>query len=126
MAEQKSSLERILKMTKYIKIMNDHGIFTDPQGFMDDLSRIVDTLPIVLDYVGKIDMHSEISEAAKDTAYDSMKFMANLCLFKDAVIPIADKYNPSDDKKNEFIEFMKKDPNWQDAIKKTLEESEDK
>ena len=53
-----------------------------------------------------LSQRSGVSEKEKGFMLDQLKYLANLCRFVDAMLPICNRYNPSDEDKKKFLEFI--------------------
>ena len=106
-------LEQLLKTCHYIEICEKHGMFSNSEAFANELERTADTILTTMKYIGECDFgnisdYPGIPDAVKDTTFDSLRLMANLCMFLDAVKPIVNKYCPSDEDKARFVDYIKK------------------
>lgn len=105
--ELKDQINRAIKIANYFDIIKKHGFFDDQEKCLNETLRIFETIPIIFERIGKLDPNTSI---ISDEIYDIIKFLANLMTFSDAMKPIADKYNPSEDMKRQFVEFLKSHP----------------
>jgi hypothetical protein len=97
----------------HLEICEKHGMLSDPESFSNELERTAETILTTMKYIsdcdfGKFGDYPSIPDSVKDTTFDSLRLMANLCMFLDAVKPIVDKYCPSDEDKARFVDYIKK------------------
>lgn len=99
--------ERLKKTLEYMNILMSHGFFKEDKSGMENtlnnLIYILESYDIITD---RIDPKKPDHQAA----FDSLKFIANLCLFEDAVMPICRRYNPTEKDKAKFLEWIKEHP----------------
>ncbi len=109
-----NDIDFMVKSMKYINILRDHHvIFDDPDDkgvkkMIDDMTQILMTLPAIVDLTleDKPLSPSDITGSQRLILLDELKLFANLVMFIDSVKPIAQKYNPSDEDKKKFLEFI--------------------
>lgn len=94
-------LDKLMKANEYFHIIKSH----DFDKLANDLLRIFETFPIMAERIDHINIDND-KEA--DEIYDMTRIMANTCNFVDCVLPIINKYNPSDEDKARFVEYIKK------------------
>ena len=97
---------RTMKALNYVSILMKHGASKEDgiEKITNDLIRVFEAMPIMVDHMN-FD-HPDVLE--DDAAYDALRLMANICMFIDAILPIINKYNPSDEDKARFVEYIKK------------------
>jgi len=97
---------RTMKALNYVSILMKHGANKENgvEKITNDLIRVFEAMPIMIDHMN-FD-HPDVLE--DDAAYDALRLMANICMFIDAALPIINKYNPSDEDKARFVEYIKK------------------
>ena len=101
--ELRKEIERMDQFTKYMKILDDHHFFDpDDNSVMENLVHILETMRVI---VGAFN-----PEDKTDRVFDIMKVLANLCMFEDVVMPICRRYNPTEEDKAKFLEWLKDHP----------------
>lgn len=106
--------EYISEALEYIQILSDHHVMFDGDNnkgvtwLMSNALKIFETLPIMMEQVTNVlDPGSNASRDVKDQfGLDQLKYFANVCLFIDAMSPLCSKYNPSEEDKKKFLEFI--------------------
>lgn len=107
--------KKIFKMLEYHRILDEHGFnISGPKdelpSVIDDFCRIVETLPLLAARVAELDkIHNgmgALDPETRDSSYDCVRLLANLCVFTDKMKPIADKYNPSKEDRSKLAEFI--------------------
>ena len=104
--ELKTNLDRMKKTVMYIDILEKHGFFEDPNCFSNRLSHTLESCLAMFDRIDKINYADVQREGTTLEMYDNLKVLANICLFVDAIEPVVSKYNPTDDDKKRFLEFI--------------------
>ena len=104
--KEKKNIGRAMKALKYTSILMDHGIDKEDgvEKLTDNLIRIFEAMPIMIDHMDF--NHPDLLEDG--AAYDALRLTANICMFIDTALPIINKYNPSDEDKARFVEYIKK------------------
>lgn len=99
-------IDKAMKALKYTSILMDHGVLEENsvEKLANNLIRVFETLPIMIDHMN-FD-HPDVLE--DDAAYDALRLAANMCQFIDTALPIINKYNPSDEDKARFVEYIRK------------------
>jgi hypothetical protein len=98
---------RIAETEKYTKILAE----SNPDKISNDLLYIFDTIPIMMETV--MSNQNNITDLNKidrniDDLYYSAKAMANLVNFIKVMKPLCSRFNPSDEDKAKFVEYVKK------------------
>lgn len=104
--KEKINIGRAMKALNYTSILMDHGIDKEDgiEKLIENLIRVFETIPIMVDHMD-FD-HKNLLE--DDAAYDALRLTANICMFIDSALPIINKYNPSDEDKARFVDYIKK------------------
>ena len=104
--KEKKNINKAMKILKYTSILMDHGIDKRDgvDKLVDNLARVFETMPIMIEHM---DFNNK-DLLEDDAAYDALRLTANICQFIDAALPIINKYNPSDEDKARFVEYIKK------------------
>jgi hypothetical protein len=97
---------KLAAIEKYTKILAE----SDPNNIGNDLLYIFDTVPIMLETVTS--NQNNITDFNKidrniDDLYYSAKAMANLVNFIKVMKPLCSRFNPSDEDKAKFVEYVK-------------------
>lgn len=109
-------LQLMDKSLEYIRIIENHTHKDFSKGecfdqILDDFKQIFDALPIMIEIAANYEMPKLTDPPEKlYIFYDILKVFANLCMLEDALLPIARKYNPSEDDKKKIVEFIKSHP----------------
>ena len=91
---------------KYMQIIKNYDI---ENNLVDDMTYIFDSIEQITSMIPKpgttdlSTLHSDI-----DTEYWTFKYLANLVNFVNTMKPIARHFNPTDEDKAKFVEFIKK------------------
>jgi len=101
-----NDIAKIKACQKYMDMIKNYDI---ENNLVDDLSYIFDSIEQIVSMVPKPEttdlstLHSDI-----DTEYWTFKYLANLVNFVNTMKPIARHFNPTDEDKAKFVEFIKK------------------
>lgn len=104
---------KIIQATKYLDILNKHGFFDihkENENFeiVDNLEDIFTATGILINIVGKNKILSplDITDEVFDQMYDSLKILANLCMFEDTVMPTVRKIVPSKADREKMAQYI--------------------
>lgn len=106
-------IDKAVQMIKYLEICRTHGMFDKERNpIVEKLAILAHTMVMMIEREEAIDNTVEDSnkksEMKFDIAYDQMKVLANAAMFEDAVWPIIEKYNPFNETKQLFVDYVKK------------------
>lgn len=80
----------------------ENNLVNDLTYIFESIEQIVSMLPNS-ETTGLSTLHNDI-----DTEYWTLKYLANLVNFINTMKPIARRFNPTDEDKAKFVEFIKK------------------
>lgn len=105
--------QKIIQTAKYLDILNKHGFFDNHNKnenfeIVDNLEDIFTATGILINIVGKNKISSplDITDEMFDQMYDSLKILANLCMFEDAVMPTVRKIVPSKQDREKMAQYI--------------------
>lgn len=105
--KQIDALEKIKEMKKYNQIIESY----DSNKLVEDFMYIFDSIPIMTDILSSNDPRDPTKIYSNiDDMYWSLKGLANMINFIKCMKPIMGHFNPSDEDKARFVEFIKTHP----------------